>query len=367
MTELLPPATAPAPDVDPRHEIRLGALHAVRGRNYWSRCPVIRMDLVVGAYDHVSSADVPGVTDALMRAMPGLIDHECSIGVRGGFRTRLRRGTYAPHIIEHVALELQAMIGHDAGFGRTRGGDADGEYTVAFEYVHEHVGLRAATLALDVVQRAFAGSLESVDAAVRELQAIAATPDAPPLVRRVLCGVTGGSGRGDATGTLRRWLASRGRGEDVVADVAPDALLRDGLPYARSQFGIVLDAELTDVPPRYRDPERARRLVSVVADGVRRDGFVICPASEWELQDYARELDRRVAIFATDDDVTVRDERVAAAVARVRGGRILIERGAAPHDAGALDPTRSVAAQVATALAAFVIGSDGNDGGWGDA
>ena len=367
MTELLPPATAPAPDVDPRHEIRLGALHAVRGRNYWSRGPVIRMDLAVGTYEHISSADVPGVTDALMHAMPGLIEHECSIGVHGGFRTRLRRGTYAPHIIEHVALELQAMIGHDVGFGRTRGGDADGEYTVAFEYVHEHVGLRAAALALAIVQRAFAGTLESVDAAVRELHAMAAMPDAPPLVRRVLCGITGGSARVDATRALRRWLASRGRGEEEVADVAPDELLREGLPYARSQLGIVLDAELSDVPPRYREPERARRLVSVVVDGVRRGGFVICPAHEWELQDYARERDRRVSIFATDDDVTVRDERVAAAVARVRGGRILIERGGVPQDAGAIDPMRAVAAQVAAALAAFVIESNDDEAGRVDA
>ena len=46
-------------------------------------------------------------------------------------------GTYAPHIIEHVALELQTMIGHDVGYGRTRGGDVEGEYTLVFEHVHE--------------------------------------------------------------------------------------------------------------------------------------------------------------------------------------------------------------------------------------
>src|SRR5919202_1955683 len=128
--------------------------------------------------------------------MPGLIEHACSIGERGGFITRLRHGTYAPHIAEHVALELQNVIGHDVGYGRTRGGDAPGEYTLVFEHRHEGVGVRAAALALEVVQRAFAGTLaptpESVAHAVAELSALAATTDVPPLEQRVLCGVTGG-------------------------------------------------------------------------------------------------------------------------------------------------------------------------------
>ena len=86
-------------------------LHATRGANYWSRRPVTRLDLVVGSYDNISSAQVPGVTASLVAAMPSLVEHRCSIGERGGFITRLRRGTYVPHIIEHVALELQSLIG----------------------------------------------------------------------------------------------------------------------------------------------------------------------------------------------------------------------------------------------------------------
>ena len=51
-----------------------------------------------------------------------------------------------------------------------------------------------------------------------------------------------------------------------------------GLPYARSEMAIILDAELTDVPPRYQEEERATQLVNVLADAVERDGMVICPA-----------------------------------------------------------------------------------------
>ncbi len=92
---------------DPATEIRMTTLHATRGANYWSRRPVTRVDVIVGAYDDISSAHVPGVTAALVGAMPSLIEHRCSIGERGGFIIRLRRGTYIPHIVEHVALELQ--------------------------------------------------------------------------------------------------------------------------------------------------------------------------------------------------------------------------------------------------------------------
>jgi len=60
-------------------EIRMTTLHATRGKNFWSLRPVTRMDLAVGAYDDISSADVPGFTKRLLGAMPGLVEHRCSI------------------------------------------------------------------------------------------------------------------------------------------------------------------------------------------------------------------------------------------------------------------------------------------------
>src|SRR3954471_2467027 len=182
---------------DPSTEIRISTLHVTRGINFWSRRPVIRMDLAVGEYDDISSAEAPHMAAALIAALPGLAEHHCSIGGRGGFVTRLRRGTYAPHIVEHVALELQSMIGHEVGYGRTRGGDERGEYTVVFEYNHEQVGMRAAALALDVVQRAFAGTLDTIEPALTELQALSNTAATPPLHQRVFCGITGGGARAE--------------------------------------------------------------------------------------------------------------------------------------------------------------------------
>ena len=64
---------------DPSVEIRMTTLHATRGANFWSTRPVMRMDLVVGAYEDISSADVPGFTEALVSAMPGLEEVELEI------------------------------------------------------------------------------------------------------------------------------------------------------------------------------------------------------------------------------------------------------------------------------------------------
>ena len=331
-------------------EIRLLGLRTVRGANFWSRRPVTRMDLAPGAYDDLSSADVEGVTTALVEALPGLWEHRCSIGERGGFVTRLRRGTYAPHIAEHVGLELQSMMGHDVGYGRARGGDRPGEYTVVFEHLHAAVGARAAARALEVVQRAFAGELEraAVDGIVAELGALAAEPDVPRPRRRVLCGITGG---GDRAGVRAR-LEALGVPPEGMVELSPLELLNEGLPYGRSAVAVVLDAEPADVPERYRDPELARRLVAVVADAVPEDGIVVCPAKEWEVQDLARDAGCRVAVFSAADDVTARDARRAHAVAQVRGGRIVLELGGTTEDAGEIDGGAAPAAQVAAALAA---------------
>jgi hypothetical protein len=279
---------------DPYAEIRLTGIAALRGPSFWSRRPVVRMEVAIGAYEEIHSADVPDFTDRLIRALPGLWEHRCSVGERGGFVTRLRRGTYAAHVAEHVALELQGMIGHDVGFGRARGGERTGEYVVVLEHRHTGVGMRAAALALEVVRRAFAGVLEGVDAELAELRALAETPDLPPLEGRVLCGVTGGGDRA----AVGRELARLGvGGEAPVVEVAPEYLLAAGLPYARSEVAVILSGAVPGVHSRYAESEMAARLLSVIADGVPRGGCVVVPAEEREVQERVRDAGRRAVPF----------------------------------------------------------------------
>ncbi|MEX2571148.1 MAG: hypothetical protein WD737_07560 [Gemmatimonadota bacterium] len=336
----------PAPD--PVAEIRIVTLTTLHGANYWSRRPVTRLDLAVGAFDDISSADVGGATEGLLKVLPGLRDHRCSVGRRGGFVARLRQGTYAPHILEHVALELQSMIGHDVGYGRARGGDRRGEYTVVFEHLHSGVGLRTAAHALDLVQAVLAERVPDVGSALAELRALARTPEpATPTRQHVACGVIGGANRAQ----VRDMVAARERlrGHAVV-DVAPGYLLSCGLPYASSDLAVVLDACPVDVPERYRDPALARRLHSVVAEAVTAGGFVVAPAMDSELHRMIAGTGAGLATFSVNGG-----EAAAPVHAEVRGRQIIVMEARRVVSREPLDLQQPREAQLIAALAEYLI------------
>ncbi len=99
------------------------------------------MDL--GEVKDRSSEEIPGFNDRLKSWLPSLIEHECSVGERGGFFQRLERGTYMAHILEHVTLELQTLAGTSVGYGRARETEQEGVYRVAIEYEEEALGCAA--------------------------------------------------------------------------------------------------------------------------------------------------------------------------------------------------------------------------------
>ncbi|HET6424882.1 MAG TPA: cyanophycin synthetase [Planctomycetaceae bacterium] len=115
-------------------------VRALRGPNIWLRRPVLEAWVDLGPLKDTSSELMPGFNDRLMAWLPGMIEHRCSPGERGGFFIRLRRGTYLAHILEHVTLELQDRAGTPCGFGRARESEIEGIYKVAIEYQEEAVG-----------------------------------------------------------------------------------------------------------------------------------------------------------------------------------------------------------------------------------
>ncbi|HBB33483.1 MAG TPA: cyanophycin synthetase, partial [Cyanobacteria bacterium UBA9273] len=119
--------------------MRILKIQTLRGPNYWSirRHKVIVMRLDLEELAQKPSNKIPGFYEGLLRVLPSLEEHFCSLGARGGFLTRVKEGTMMGHIIEHVALELQEMAGMRVGFGRTRETDTPGVYQVAFEYTDE--------------------------------------------------------------------------------------------------------------------------------------------------------------------------------------------------------------------------------------
>ncbi len=85
--------------------------------------------------------------------MPGVGEHSCSLGKRGGFRERLEDGTWLGHVAEHVALELQRESGAQISRGKTRSAGAQGRYNVIYGYAEEVVGVEAGKLAVRLLNQ----------------------------------------------------------------------------------------------------------------------------------------------------------------------------------------------------------------------
>jgi cyanophycin synthetase len=80
---------------------------------------VLEVWLDLGELEDYPSNKMPGFNDRLTAWLPALIEHHCGVGERGGFQ-RLREGTWAGHILEHVVIELLNLAGMPTGFGQTR-------------------------------------------------------------------------------------------------------------------------------------------------------------------------------------------------------------------------------------------------------
>jgi cyanophycin synthetase len=107
------------------------------GPNIWANYPVLEAWIDLGDFDTKPSNTLPGFNECLMAWLPSMIEHRCSEGVRGGFFSRMRDGTWLGHVLEHVTLELQTLAHLPVGFGRTRETSKRGVYRVVVE-CHDH-------------------------------------------------------------------------------------------------------------------------------------------------------------------------------------------------------------------------------------
>ena len=118
--------------------LRLISLKIFENPSIYSHKPVAKLELEMGSYIDKSSIDIVGLKDRLILDLPGLANHQCSRGYPGGFLERLAEGTYLPHIIEHICLEMQAIFGYDVGYGKTRWSQED-VYSIVFAYENKQL------------------------------------------------------------------------------------------------------------------------------------------------------------------------------------------------------------------------------------
>jgi len=157
--ELYPPPQAPQtqPAARPARvfaDIAIRRMSWLRGPNIWTYRSAIEAVVDIGELEDYPSNTLPGFYERLTAWLPGLIEHRCSPGRRGGFLMRLRDGTWPGHIMEHVALELQAQAGMKTGFGKARETHERGVYKVVIRTQDEAVGKAALQAARDLVMAA---------------------------------------------------------------------------------------------------------------------------------------------------------------------------------------------------------------------
>ncbi len=131
--------------------MNLKNIRVYSGRNIYSHRPVVRIEIDLGKFTDIPSCDLDGFNERLLYLFPGLKKHKCCLGYEGGFCERLEKGTYLAHILEHVALEIQTVLGYDIKFGKARYLENETVYYVVYSYENEIAGYEAGRLSYDVL------------------------------------------------------------------------------------------------------------------------------------------------------------------------------------------------------------------------
>lgn len=119
---------------------------SLKGPSIWTYPPCIETWIDIGELEDFPSDKIPGLYERLEAWLPGLVEHRCNYDERGGFLRRLKEGTWAGHILEHIVLELMTVAGLPDGFGRTRETTTRGVYKLVVSNFHEE----CTRLALDI-------------------------------------------------------------------------------------------------------------------------------------------------------------------------------------------------------------------------
>jgi cyanophycin synthetase len=154
--------------------MKIDKIQALRGPNIWSvqRKKLIQMRLDLEEMEQLPTNKIEGFRERIEAMFPTMIEHRCSEGTRGGFFSRIERGTWMGHVIEHIALEIQTLAGMETGFGRTRETKTPGIYNVVFSYTEENVGLFAAESAVAIAEALIAGNDYDVEADIQKMREI---------------------------------------------------------------------------------------------------------------------------------------------------------------------------------------------------
>jgi len=144
---------------------------AFNGRNIYAHKKCIRLYLDLEGYSNISSKEIEGFNDTLVKNIPELGQHRCGIDENGGFVKRLEEGTYLAHICEHVTIAIQNIVGIDASYGKAR--EVNGEkYLIVYEYEYKNTALEAANIAVELINSLIKQKNFNFNKKIKELKEI---------------------------------------------------------------------------------------------------------------------------------------------------------------------------------------------------
>ena len=166
--------------------MRIHDIRTLVGSNVYSHDPVLVMTLDLEDLDEKESCELPGFNERLLSVLPGIVEHHCGLGRRGGFVERLRGGTYFGHIVEHVALELTDAVGISVNRGKTVSSGIPGRYLVAVTYKSEQGMRRLLRVAVELVEALIREEAYPLEAQLEEARQIVARYELGPSTRAVV-------------------------------------------------------------------------------------------------------------------------------------------------------------------------------------
>lgn len=154
--------------------MKIVKIQALRGPNLWSisRKKLIQMRLDLEEIEQFPTDKIDGFAERIETMFPTMYEHRCSEDEPGGFFSRVRRGTWMGHVIEHIALEIQTLAGMETGFGRTRETKTPGIYNVVFSYTEENVGLFAAESAVRIAEALITATEYDLESDIQQMREI---------------------------------------------------------------------------------------------------------------------------------------------------------------------------------------------------
>lgn len=121
--------------------------------NFYALFPILEATLDLKTWnDHASNKEY---ADKLKKLVPELKNHTCSKGYKGGFIERLEEGTHPEHIIEHMTIALQNMVGANITYGKSRKLD-ESLYQVAVEYENKSAASEALKGSVEILNSLYA-------------------------------------------------------------------------------------------------------------------------------------------------------------------------------------------------------------------